>query len=39
MLYVTTGETFKAELAQDLSSPASKILRLCPRTTSFRTPT
>lgn len=28
MLYVTTGETFEAELAQDLSSPAGKILRL-----------
>ncbi len=30
MLYVTTGETFEAELAQDLSSPAGKILRLTP---------
>lgn len=30
MLYVATGETFKAELAQDLSSPAGKILRLTP---------
>jgi quinoprotein glucose dehydrogenase len=28
MLYVATGETFEAELAQDLSSPAGKILRL-----------
>jgi quinoprotein glucose dehydrogenase len=30
MLYVATGETFEAELAQDLSSPAGKILRLTP---------
>jgi len=30
MLYVATGETFKPELAQDLSSPAGKILRLTP---------
>ena len=30
MLYVTTGETFEAQLAQDLSSPAGKILRLTP---------
>jgi quinoprotein glucose dehydrogenase len=30
MLYVATGETFEAALAQDLSSPAGKILRLTP---------
>jgi quinoprotein glucose dehydrogenase len=30
MLYVATGETSEAELAQDLSSPAGKILRLTP---------
>jgi quinoprotein glucose dehydrogenase len=30
MLYVTTGENFQAERAQDLSSPAGKILRLTP---------
>src|SRR5262249_43240050 len=30
MLYVATGETFKPELAQNLSSPAGKILRLTP---------
>jgi len=30
MLYVTTGETFKAELAQDLSSLGGKILRISP---------
>ncbi len=29
-LYVATGESFEAELAQDLSSPAGKILRLTP---------
>jgi quinoprotein glucose dehydrogenase len=28
MLYVTAGETFDAGLAQDLSSPAGKILRI-----------
>jgi quinoprotein glucose dehydrogenase len=30
MLYVTTGETFEARLAQDRSSLAGKILRLTP---------
>lgn len=30
MLYIATGETFKAELAQDLGSLAGKILRLTP---------
>lgn len=30
MLYVTTGETFKAELAQDLGSLGGKILRVTP---------
>jgi len=30
MLYVATGETFKAQLAQDLGSLAGKILRLTP---------
>jgi len=30
LLYVTTGETFKGELAQDLQSLAGKILRLTP---------
>jgi glucose/arabinose dehydrogenase len=30
MLYVTTGESFEAELAQNLSSPGGKILRLTP---------
>jgi quinoprotein glucose dehydrogenase len=30
LLYITTGETFKGELAQDLQSPAGKILRLTP---------
>jgi glucose/arabinose dehydrogenase len=30
MLYVTTGETFQGELAQDLSSWGGKILRLTP---------
>lgn len=30
MLYVTTGEIFKAELAQDLNSLGGKILRLTP---------
>lgn len=28
MLYITTGETFKAELAQRLNSPGGKILRI-----------
>ena len=30
MLYVATGETYQAELAQDRNSPAGKILRLTP---------
>jgi len=30
LLYITTGETFKGELAQDLQSLAGKILRLTP---------
>jgi glucose/arabinose dehydrogenase len=30
MLYVTTGENFNADLAQDLSSLAGKILRITP---------
>ncbi len=30
MLYVATGETFQAELAQDLSSLGGKILRVAP---------
>jgi quinoprotein glucose dehydrogenase len=30
MLYITTGETFRAELAQDLESLGGKILRLTP---------
>lgn len=30
MLYVTTGETFQAELAQDLKSLGGKILRVTP---------
>jgi quinoprotein glucose dehydrogenase len=30
MLYVTTGETFHGELAQDISSLAGKILRVTP---------
>jgi len=30
MLYITAGETFKAELAQDLSSLGGKILRTTP---------
>ena len=30
MLYVTTGETFEADLAQDLKSLGGKILRLTP---------
>jgi quinoprotein glucose dehydrogenase len=30
MLYITTGETFKAELAQDLDSLGGKILRITP---------
>lgn len=30
MLYITTGETFHAELAQDLNSLGGKILRLTP---------
>lgn len=30
MLYITTGETFEATLAQDLDSPGGKILRLTP---------
>lgn len=30
MLYIAAGETFKAQLAQDLSSLAGKILRLTP---------
>lgn len=30
MLYVTTGETFQAELAQDLQSLGGKILRVTP---------
>ncbi|MBZ0155029.1 MAG: PQQ-dependent sugar dehydrogenase [Alphaproteobacteria bacterium] len=30
MLYITTGENFKADFAQDLSSPAGKILRITP---------
>ncbi len=30
MLYITTGETFQADLAQDLSSLAGKILRVTP---------
>lgn len=30
MLYIATGETFKAQLAQDLGSLAGKILRLTP---------
>ncbi len=30
MLYVTAGETFRAELAQDLTSLAGKILRIKP---------
>jgi len=30
MLYITTGETFRRELAQDLQSLAGKILRLTP---------
>jgi len=30
MLYVATGEAFEPERAQDLSSPAGKILRLTP---------
>jgi glucose/arabinose dehydrogenase len=30
MLYITTGETFESGLAQDLSSPGGKILRIDP---------
>ena len=30
MLYITTGETFHAELAQDLQSLGGKILRVTP---------
>jgi glucose/arabinose dehydrogenase len=30
LLYITTGETFRGELAQDLQSLAGKILRLTP---------
>ncbi len=30
MLYITTGETFDAEIAQDLKSPGGKILRVTP---------
>lgn len=30
MLYITAGETFKADLAQDLSSLGGKILRITP---------
>ncbi|MEW6571007.1 MAG: PQQ-dependent sugar dehydrogenase [Nitrospirota bacterium] len=30
MLYITTGETFRAELAQDLNSLGGKILRVTP---------
>lgn len=30
MLYITTGETFQAELAQDIHSLAGKILRITP---------
>jgi quinoprotein glucose dehydrogenase len=30
MLYITTGETFRAELAQDLESLGGKILRVTP---------
>lgn len=30
MLYITTGETFRAELAQDLNNLGGKILRLTP---------
>lgn len=30
LLYITTGETFKSELAQDLSSLGGKILRIDP---------
>ncbi|HEX8948533.1 MAG TPA: PQQ-dependent sugar dehydrogenase, partial [Dissulfurispiraceae bacterium] len=30
MLYITAGETFKSELAQDLDSPGGKVLRVTP---------
>jgi quinoprotein glucose dehydrogenase len=30
MLYITTGDTFDAELAQELKSPGGKILRVTP---------